>query len=88
MNLSTLKLIIRHFGVGWVAYRAWKSVSEKLGYWKFKLPSKSWDEFASGEYAVSEKTLGYASAAEFFEQRDLEGIKFFFDPSSIGPSRQ
>ena len=88
MKFSTLKLIIQHFGVGWVAYRCWKSVSEKLGYWKFKLPSKSWDHFASGKYAPTGEVANYASAEEFFDQRNSQGIQFFFDPASIEPSQR
>ncbi len=91
MNLSTLKLIVSHFGVGWVAYRVWKSVSERLGYWKFKLPSKSWGYFASGKYALTGGSAGkdqdFASAEEFFEQRHRQTVRFFFDPASIGPAR-
>ena len=84
MNLSKLNLIIRRFGIGWVVYRGWKSVSDKLGYWKFKLPSQSWDYFGCGQFASA---ANYDNAEEFFEQRKSQGIKFFFDPVTLGGSR-
>ncbi len=76
--------MIRHFGVGWVVYRGWKSVSEKLGYWKFKLPSKPWEYFGSEKFNPA-KT--WQTPDEFFEQRDNAGVKFFFDPNSLSQSR-
>lgn len=80
MDISTLKLIVRHFGVGWIAYRGWKSISEKFGYWKFKLPSRSWDHFGSSAFGP-ERT--WQSADEFFERRKLQGVHFFFDPGTL-----
>ena len=88
MKLSTLKLIVRHFGAGWVGFRIWKSVSEKLGYWKFKLPSQSWSHFDSEKFISAGNRSDYESAEEFFDQRLRRGIQFFFDPSSIDASRQ
>ena len=80
MKLSTLKLLVRHFGPGWVAYRAWKSASEKLGYWKFKLPSRPWAHFGSPQFVAKDNLQ--KTAQEFFAQR-----KFFFDPKSLKDSR-
>ena len=84
MKLSTLKLIVRHFGVGWVAFRGWKSLSEKLGYWKFKLPSKPWDHFGSKAFCPDRN---WQSADEFFEARKSQGIKFLFDPATLGDAK-
>ena len=85
MNLATLKLIVRHFGVGWVVYRGWKSLSEKLGYWNFKIPSRPWDHFGSEKFVPPSD---WSTSSEFFERRKDQGVKFFFDPKQLIQSGQ
>ena len=79
MNFSNLKLLVRNLGPGWIAYRVWKSVSEKMGYWKFKLPSKPWPHFGSSAFV---QQSDWKTPAEFFAHR-----KFFFDSNSLTNSR-
>ena len=84
MNLSALNQLVRHFGLGWVFYRAWKSAGERLGYWKFKLPSKPWQHFGTKKRV---QTTDWKSADEFFRWRKKLGTRFFFDPSSIASAQ-
>lgn len=85
MNLNTLKQLIRHYGVGWIAYRVWKSTSEKLGYWKFKLPSKPWSHFGDRQFVTKSD---WGSVDEFFQWRQGQGAQFFFSPDTIDEKRE
>ena len=59
-------------------------MSEKLGYWKFKLPSKPWEFFGFEKFTPAKN---HESAEAFFESRKSQGVHFFFDPESIANSR-
>ena len=76
MKPAHVSLLIRHFGVTWIFQKLWKSSSEKIGYWKWRLPSRDYESFDSLiQSAGSDRSL-------------LESKRFLFSPQDLSSNRK
>ena len=75
MQIKSAISLVRCLGPGWVAFRCWKSLSERFGYWEKRIPSSDWSEIGK-QYGDSKR---WNSGKEFNEAIDSQGTRFFFD---------
>ena len=80
--MKKLFLIIKQFGPGWIVFRIWKIVSEKLGYWQRRVPSASWQEIGEN-YGVADR---FDDSQQLKQELDSNQVKFFHDTQSATES--
>ena len=80
--MKTLFLITKQFGIGWIAFRAWKMFSERLGYWERRVPSASWQQIGE-KYGVADR---FDNGQQLKQELDNRKVKFFHDNHSASNS--
>jgi len=79
MQIKSVISLVRCLGPGWVAFRCWKSLSERFGYWEKRIPSSDWEEIGK-QYG---DPTNWSSGTELNEAIDARGARFFFDGKTL-----
>lgn len=67
--------LVRHMGLGWVAYRAWYAAYRRLGLLRVRMPARPWEDLPLGNY-LTDPTLACPEA--YLEYRRTRAPAFFF----------
>ena len=79
MSIKTAISVVKCLGPGWVAFRCWKNVSERFGYWERRIPSLGWEEL-SRRYGDS---THWGDGNQLNETIDSQGVKFLFGDNRL-----
>jgi hypothetical protein len=72
--------LLRHFGPGWLAYRAWYAVQLRSGWLRHKTPSFDWSARPLAAW-LSDRRL--ADPARYLDYRRSAAPAFFFAPDQL-----
>lgn len=82
---QTFRQIVKHFGWGWVGYRAYHTLIHKTGALERRLPAIGWDDLKP-EAWLSNPAL--ASPEALAEHRAKAPVRFLFDPADRDAYRE
>lgn len=85
MKLRTFVQVVRHFGFGWLAFRARYEIGRRIGYLRRRAPDVPW-QLLSLDAFVSDPAL--ASPEQFAARFRGTCGRFFFDPSDRPAHRE